>query len=113
MEAAVYAIAPEDTAHRTLGVDFYTHATSPIRRYIDIINQHMIISTIDSEYSWSKEDFEIDIEAINSFNKSLRKFYNFYKKLEIIHSGCLEGNSDYEAYIEVLFGIKAELWIPN
>ena len=113
MEAAVYAIAPEDTAHRTLGVDFYTHATSPIRRYIDIINQHMIISTIDSEYSWSKEDFEIDIEAINSFNKSLRKFYNFYKKLEIIHSGCLEGNSDYEAYIVGINGIKIELWIPS
>ena len=73
----------------------------------------MIISTIDSEYSWSKEDFEIDIEAINSFNKSLRKFYNFYKKLEIIHSGCLEGNSDYEAYIVGINGIKIELWIPS
>ena len=51
MEAAVYAIAPSDTRHITLGLEFYTHATSPIRRYVDIINQHMIIASINPDYT--------------------------------------------------------------
>lgn len=118
MEAAVYAIAPEDTAHKTLGVDFYTHATSPIRRYVDIINQHMLISCIDKSYTWSKEDFLVDVDEMNEFNKSLRKFYNHYKKLEIIHSGILESGSgselmEFEAFIVGIKGVKLEIYIPE
>ena len=113
MEAAVYAIAPEDTRHLTLGLDFYTHATSPIRRYVDIINQHMIISSIDADYTWSRDSFKIDIDAINTFNKSLRKFYNYYKKLEIIHSGRLDEHRDFDAYIVGIKGVKLTIWIPD
>ena len=112
MEAAVYAVAPEDTRHKTLGLEFYTHATSPIRRYVDIINQHMIIASINPDYSWSRDSFKVDIDAINSFNKSLRKFYNHYKKLEIIHSGRLEEHRDFNAYIVGIKGVKLTIWIP-
>ena len=120
MEAAIYAIAPEDTAHKTLGLDFYTHATSPIRRYVDIINQHMLISCIDKSYTWSKEDFLVDVDEMNAFNKSLRKFYNHYKKLEIIHSGILGSGSgsgselmEFEAFIVGIKGVKLEIYIPE
>ena len=113
MEAAVYAIAPEDTRHLTLGLDFYTHATSPIRRYVDIINQHMIISSIDADYTWSRDSFKIDIDSINTFNKSLRKFYNYYKKLEIVHSGRLDEHRDFDAYIVGIKGVKLTIWIPD
>ena len=116
MEAAVYAVAPDDTTHRTLGLDFYTHATSPIRRYVDIINQHMIISCIDKSYTWSREDFLVDVDKMNAFNKSLRKFYNHYKKLEIIHSGQLEsesGTREFDAFIVGIKGVKLEIYIPE
>ena len=113
MEAAVYAIAPEDTRHLTLGLEFYTHATSPIRRYVDIINQHMIIASIDAGYTWSCDSFKVEIDAINTFNKSLRKFYNYYKKLEIVHSGRLDEHRDFDAYIVSIKGVKLTIWIPD
>ena len=113
MEAAVYAIAPSDTRHITLGLEFYTHATSPIRRYVDIINQHMIISSIDAGYTWSRDSFKVDVDAINSFNKMLRKFYNHYKKLEIVHSGQLDEQRDFDAYIVGIKGVKLDIWIPD
>jgi exoribonuclease R len=41
-EAALYAPATDTTGHSGLGLASYTHATSPLRRYADLINQRAI-----------------------------------------------------------------------
>lgn len=41
-EAALYAPATDTTGHAGLGLASYTHATSPLRRYADLINQRAI-----------------------------------------------------------------------
>jgi len=43
-EAASYVAGstPNDTAHASLDVDVYCHATSPIRRYADLVNQRCL-----------------------------------------------------------------------
>lgn len=47
VEAATYVNASEANGHAALGLDAYTHATSPLRRYADLCNQrvlHQILS---------------------------------------------------------------------
>jgi exoribonuclease R len=41
-EAAVYAPATDTTGHSSLGMEYYTHASSPLRRYADLINQRCL-----------------------------------------------------------------------
>jgi len=38
-ESAKYCLPNEDTFHNQLAIQYYAHASSPIRRYVDIINQ--------------------------------------------------------------------------
>ena len=42
MEAAAYAPASDSTGHAGLGLTAYTHASSPLRRYADLINQRCL-----------------------------------------------------------------------
>ena len=111
MQAAEYCIEPEDTSHQSLSLEYYTHATSPIRRFVDIINQNMIISQIDSSYSWNRENYGFEINEINKFGKYLRKFYNNYKKLKIIYSPIKYENLD--AYIIKIKNNRLKLYIPS
>ena len=41
-EAAVYAPVTDTTGHAGLGLTHYTHATSPLRRYADLVNQRAL-----------------------------------------------------------------------
>ena len=104
--AAKYQIDPENTTHQDLDIKLYTHATSPIRRYVDIINQKNIINFIEKK----PLIFEKKFRKINVFQKSLRKFYNYYKKLNLIFS--LKTSEEYEAFIVDINNKKMNLYIP-
>ena len=101
----MYESNPENTRHDSLDLDLYTHATSPIRRYVDIINQINIIRIGNKETSlvWGC------LEKINLFQKNLRKFYNNYKKLDVIFGPEL----NVDAYIVNIEGIKISVFIPE
>ncbi len=43
-------------AHSSLGVEFYTHMTSPIRRYLDLVMQRQITSVLTREQPAYSED---------------------------------------------------------
>lgn len=47
-EAANYAPATDTTGHTGLGLAHYTHATSPLRRYADLVNQRAILAILRS-----------------------------------------------------------------
>jgi exosome complex exonuclease DIS3/RRP44 len=96
--------------HEGLGFGFYTHATSPIRRYVDIINQINILRYISSQPALEVSKNEID--DINLFNKNLRKFYNNYKKLKLVFNSEIE-TRDYNAYIIQIKKNKVKLFIPE
>jgi exoribonuclease R len=105
--AAEYQIDPKETWHQDLEMEFYTHATSPIRRYVDIINQKNIIN-----YLANREIVvEQHLEKINLFQKNLRKFYNHHKKLDIIFSMDLV--TEYKAFIVGVEGLKISIYIPD
>ena len=105
--AALYQINPKETCHQDLEMEYYTHATSPIRRYVDIINQKNIINYLANGQIVVEEN----LEKINLFQKNLRKFYNHHKKLDIIFSGSEA--KEYEAFIVGVEGLKISIYIPD
>lgn len=112
LSAAIYEVDPVKTTHSGLGLQYYTHATSPIRRFVDIINQINI-----TKYIYGEEPFLIlnnsNINQINQFDKNLRKFYNNNKKLSIMFSNPETPILNVEAYIIELKHIRAKLYIPS
>ena len=112
LSAAIYDVDPVKTTHSGLGLQYYTHATSPIRRFVDIINQVNITKCIHGE-----EPFLIlnkdNVDQINQFDKNLRKFYNDNKKLSIMFSNPEKPIFNVEAYIIELKHIRAKLYIPS
>ena len=105
--AANYCIDPTETKHEDLDLGLYTHATSPIRRYIDIINHKNMINFLEKKQINSTNN----IDLINKFQKNLRKFYNYNKKLEIIFN--FPKKSVYEAFIININNIKVRIYIPE
>ncbi|RME79406.1 MAG: RNB domain-containing ribonuclease, partial [Planctomycetota bacterium] len=49
-------LTPHPASHFTLGLEAYLQATSPIRRYSDLVNQRQLKSTLSNYYSYSEED---------------------------------------------------------
>lgn len=105
--AALYQINPDNTKHQHLELDFYTHATSPIRRYVDIINQLNIINFIENKPIF----IEDKIDEINIFQKNLRKFYNYYKKLKIVFDS--NNSKNYDSFIVSINQKKIGIYIPD
>ena len=77
LESAVYSF--ENKGHYCLGIDCYTHATSPIRRYADIIVQRMLLieCIIDKDL----------ILQMNSIQKMDKRFYRDLSFLKAIYKG--------------------------
>ena len=73
MEQARYQLGSNDCAHQGLNLEFYTHFTSPIRRYADIIVHRQLWKAINST----------KIERIDTKTIFLMNFYSkFYKQTE-------------------------------
>ena len=105
--AAQYISDPEDTYHRDLDLQYYTHATSPIRRYVDIINQLNIIRLLENKDIIVKDN----LDSVNIFQKKLRKFYNYNKKLNLIFS--MSSEETHDAFIISKNNLKLKVYIPS
>lgn len=105
--AAIYSSNPIVTKHEDLDLSLYTHATSPIRRYIDIINHQNMINYLNNR----PINLINNLEEINKFQKNLRKFYNYYKKLDLIFN--FPEKSEYEAFIINISYIRIRIYIPE
>ncbi len=71
--------------HQGLGVDQYAWSSSPLRRYVDLINQRQIISLVqaaDPVYPPRSEklfsvvrDFELAYDAYNDFQRRMERYW--------------------------------------
>ena len=71
--------------HQGLGVDQYAWSTSPLRRYVDLVNQRQLISIVrgtDPVYPPRSEalfstvrDFELAYDAYNEFQRRLERYW--------------------------------------
>jgi hypothetical protein len=64
-KSAKYVPTESDEKHWGLKTDVYCHATSPIRRFADIINQYVLKS---------EEPPDVDIDILNERSKELKRF---------------------------------------
>ena len=80
-----------DFHHYSLNLDFYTHFTSPMRRYIDIQLQRMLLTTLESTSSSADQDlthFNRDSHKrlcldLNSRNRNAKDFEKNMEKLAL------------------------------
>ncbi|HSN41176.1 MAG TPA: RNB domain-containing ribonuclease [Burkholderiales bacterium] len=73
------------SGHAGLGVEHYIWASSPLRRYIDLLNQRQIIALVRGEtpvYQASSEallsalrDFEVAYEAYAEFQRAMERYW--------------------------------------
>lgn len=75
--SSYYGFLPQ--RHNTLGLDFYTHATSPLRRFPDFYNQLCFKNWLIGEYIE-----KIDIFELNRKKYLFRKFYREYNLMKIM-----------------------------
>ena len=115
MNAATYEISPKNTRHDTLNLELYTHFTSPIRRYADIIVHRILMCCIGllEENSIGSNMCEI-VDNINLRNKQVRKAELKWNKLKLIKQ--LNNKSEKtQAYIIEYYDSskKIEIYIPK
>lgn len=86
MNSAEYVLATEpDTYHSGLETDAYAHATSPIRRYADLVNQRVLKGLLRNhghEYI-----VPVTMEDMNRRERAIRQFERDMTFLEAIRCG--------------------------
>ncbi len=107
----------DNIGHYGLGFDFYTHFTSPIRRYSDVLSHRILYKNLTEIYRVEKESLKIksrhislqERKAMDAERESVK-----YKMAEFMMKfigqeleGIVTGMSEKGIYIEIP-GIKAE-----
>jgi exoribonuclease R len=104
-ESAKYCAPDSESFHSMLQVNSYAHASSPIRRYVDIINQFAL------------KDKEFTYETIDRFNSSqkLAKAYerdliyiDLYKNKRVIEGIVLNSDEIFVSLLKKIITMKNE-----
>lgn len=96
-EAAVYVPASSEAdGHTGLGLAAYTHASSPLRRYADLINQRAL---------FSKEYVSADTEHLNARAKANKRWSRDMTFLTHITPGRV-------FHVDVVFVSADKVWVP-
>lgn len=75
--------APEDAVHSSLGLTYYTHATSPIRRFVDLWNQICLINPCPASRDFNIRDH---IHSINWRSFMIKRAYEQMNLVSIFQS---------------------------
>ena len=92
MNKANYQIGINDALHSGLNLEYYTHFTSPIRRYADIITHRLVKAVIQSlESPYTQVELENLCKNLNDINHRLKKFKYKYNKHQLLKQDILYG----------------------
>jgi exoribonuclease R len=83
--SAEYCLSTEaETVHYGLGTDAYAHASSPIRRYADLVNQRILKELIEQKDIYI---IPIDYRLMNRRGKAVKRFGRDMEFLKAISNG--------------------------
>jgi hypothetical protein len=110
MERARYKLGSENCKHSSLSLDFYTHFTSPMRRYADIIVHRQLYKTISS----------VPLMVVPTKKIFILNYYSYFYKQVEKYSHLIEVASKINGTIEVNAIIvsispsgKVKIYIPD
>jgi len=106
-EAATYEVADKtkDQSHASLGLTAYCHASSPLRRYADLVNQRILKALV---YGFGSSDLP-DIEEpdhLNQRSKANRQWGRDLTFLSLVTPGKVHE-------VEVIWISHDQVWIPS
>jgi exoribonuclease-2 len=92
--------------HEGLGLDCYAWSTSPLRRYVDLINQRQILAAARAEKApyagndpmlfAAMRDFELAYDAYNDFQRRMERYWCLrwlqQEGIETIEAGVIKEN---------------------
>ena len=119
MSKAVYS--SDNIGHYGLSFQYYTHFTSPIRRYADLIVHRKLFETLIEKSGYSKEQLEhtcnhiskMEKQAVDAERASIKYMQVLYlgEKIGEQFNGMINGLTDWGMYVE-LDKNKCEGMIP-
>ncbi|WP_341226430.1 ribonuclease R [uncultured Arcticibacterium sp.] len=110
MSKAKYSTSPQ--GHFGLAFEHYSHFTSPIRRYPDVMAHRMLQHYLDNGTSLSKDDFEakckhssdqekLAAEAERASIKYKQVEFMSYQDRNVVFDGVVTGVTDFGIFVEV------------
>ena len=108
-ESAEYCLPTDDnTAHFGLNREFYAYASSPLRRYADLVNQLAIKKILeDSEPGQSSK------ELVNDLNRRQKQAKAFSRDLFFLTSLTQPHTNTVEGIVIQSEDKKTKLWVPE
>jgi exoribonuclease R len=117
MKIKKFSVATYDASnagHFGLGIDSYTHFTSPIRRYFDVICHNMLAG-------YTLENMDEILEYINSREHTIDKITRFYENCKILSLlektkepiVCYVINIVTKGIVIIMENLLYELYIPT
>lgn len=107
---ATYQIGPDCKPHQGLNLKYYTHFTSPIRRYADIIVHRQLWNAINSEQL--QKPCEKTMFMMNFYGKFYKQMERYQKLMDVAN----KLNIDYDitnAFVTYIDDSKIKLYIPK